>query len=366
MEAAKHEYPQRSLDFLFELLATPSISGYEDPGQRVVADYARHLGLEPEADVHGNVWAILGPDDGPLVGLEGHVDQIGMTVKHINDDGFLHVDFVGGSWEVYARRVTVHTKHGPVPGVIGKQPLHYGEAEDRTKTKKIHEYWIDIGARSGSEARQSVALGDPITYDGPPTLLGRDLLMSCGLDNRISVFCAFEALRLLKEEGFQGPARVAALSCVQEEVSMVGATTLAHSLPLDVVIAADVWPFVTDVPDCDARRFGELKLGSGPCIVRGANIAPRVFEGLVDSAKESQIPYQVQAWPGQTPTDAMAFFKSKGGTPVGLLGAPERYLHTPSEVVHMGDLWNMTRLMAAFARSVESSESYSRRSAILG
>lgn len=366
MDAAQHDFPQSSLDFLFELLAAPSVSGCEDPAQRVVVRYARSLGLEPDADVHGNVWAIYGPERGPLVGLEGHIDQIGLTVKHINDDGYLHVDFVGASWEVYARRVTVHTQAGPVPGVIGKQPLHYAEGDGRDKTKRVHEYWVDIGARGGEEARQSVAIGDPITYDGGPTFLGQDLIMSCGLDNRISVFCALEAIRLLQSEGFQGPARVAALSCVQEEVTGVGATTTAYTLPLDVVIAADVWPFVTDVPDTDARRFGELKLGAGPCIVRGANVAPRVFERLLDAAKAAEIPYQVQAWPGSTPTDATAFFRSKGGIPTGLLGAPERYLHTPSEVLHMGDIWNLTRLMAAFAKGIEPGADLSRRSAILG
>ena len=365
MDAAKHEFPQSSLDFLFELLATPSVSGCEEPAQRVVARYARSLDLEPEADVHGNVWALYGPDDGPLVGLEGHIDQIGLTVKYVNDNGYLYVDFVGGSWEVYARRVTVHTQSGPVPGVIGKQPLHYAEGDSRDKTKRVHEYWIDIGARSGEEAKGLVAIGDPITYDGPPTFLGQDLIMSCGLDNRISVFCALEAIRLLKEAGFEGPARVAALSCVQEEITGVGATTTAYALPLEAVIAADVWPFVTDVPDCDARRFGELKLGAGPCIVRGANIAPRVFEGLVQAAKGAEIPYQVQAWPGSTPTDATAFFRSKTGIPTGLLGAPERYLHTPSEVLHMGDVWNLTRLMAEFVNSVESGAILSRRCSIL-
>lgn len=365
MDAAMHGFPQSSLDFLFELLASPSVSGSEEPAQRLVAGYVRALGLEPDADVHGNVWAIYGPEDGPLVGLEGHIDQIGLIVKHVSDDGYLYVDFVGGSWEVYARRVTVHTGSGPIPGVVGKQPVHYAEGDSWEKTKKVHEYWVDIGARSGDEARETVAIGDPITYDGPPAMLGRDLLLSSGLDNRISVFCALEALRILRDEGFDGPARVAALSCVQEEVSGVGAATTAYTLPLEAVIAADVWPFVTDVPDCDARRFGELRLGKGPCIVRGANIAPRVFEGLVQAAKATGIPYQVQAWPGQTPTDASAFFRSKGGIPVGLLGAPERYLHTPSEVVHLGDVWNLVRLMAAFVRGIGSRAELSRRGSIL-
>jgi len=363
MEPAQHELPQSSLDFLFELLSTPSVSGHEEPCQRVVARYARELGLEPQADVHGNVWACLGPERAPLVGLEGHVDQVGLTVRHISDEGYLHCEFTGGSWELYARRVTVHTASGPVPGVMGKQPLHY--AEDNTKLKKVHEYWIDIGARNGDDAKAKVAIGDPVTYDGQPTLFGEDLLMSCGLDNRISVFCAFETLRLLKGEGFSGPARAAALSCVQEEISGVGAATLGYALPMAAAVAADVWPFITDVPDCDARRFGPLKLGDGPCIVRGGNIAPLVFDGLVVAAKETELPHQIQAWPGPTPTDASLFFRAREGMPSGLVGIPERYLHTPSEVVHLGDVWNTIRLMAAFVRRVPSGADFSRRASIL-
>jgi len=363
MEPAQHDLPQSSLDFLFELLSTPSVSGHEEPCQRVVARYARELGLVPEADVHGNVWACVGPGGGPLVGLEGHVDQVGLTVRHISDEGYLHCEFTGGSWELYARRVTVHTASGPVHGVVGKQPLFY--SDDNTKLKKVHEYWIDIGARNADDAKTKVAVGDPVTYDGEPMLLGEDLLMSCGLDDRISVFCAFETLRLLKDAGYAGPARVAALSCVQEEISGVGAATVGYALPMTAVVAADVWPFITDVPDCDARRFGTLKLGDGPCIVRGGNIAPLVFDGLVASAKAAALPHQVQAWPGPTPTDASLFFRAREGIPSGLVGIPERYLHTPSEVVHLGDVWNTIRLMAAFVRRVPSDADFSRRASIL-
>lgn len=363
MQPAVHHFPEASLDFLFELLRTPSVSGHEEPAQRLVAGYLRGLGLEPEADVHGNLWAAVGPSDGPLIGLEGHVDQVGLTVRHITDDGILHCGFAGTSWEVYSRRVTVHTASGPVPGVIGRQPPPYAEEHD--KLKKIHEYWIDIGARNGDDARAKVAIGDPVTYDGPPVWLGEDLIMSVGLDDRLGVFCAIEAVRILAEEGYDGPARVAAISCVQEEMGCLGAGPAGYALPLAAVVCVDVWPFVTDVPECDARRFGPLKLGDGPCIVRGTNIAPRVFEELLRAAKDTELPHQVQAWTGPTPTDAQSFFRTREGIPCGLVGAPERYLHTPSEVAHIGDVWHLVRLLAEFAKRVPADADYSRRAAVL-
>jgi len=363
VQQAEHGFASQSLDFLFRLLETPSVSGYEEPGQRCVAEHIRALGLEPRSDVHGNVWAAIGPDDAAAVGFEGHIDQVGLVVRHITDEGYMHCDFSGGSWEIYSRRVTVHTAGGPVPGVIGKQPLHY--AESREGTKKIHEYWVDIGARDGEDARAKVALGDPITYDGPPVMLGPDLLMSCGVDNRIGVFCALEALRLLNDEGYDGPARVIALSCVQKETSGVGASAVGHALPLRAAIAVDVWPFVTDVPECDARRFGALKLGDGPSIVRGGAIAPSIFSLLSTVAKEGEIPHQVQAWTGPTPTDASGLYRSREGIPCGLLGVPERYLHTPSEVVHLGDVWNVVRLLAGFARNTPADADFGRGRSIL-
>ncbi len=363
VEPANHQFPQRSLDFLFELLRTPSVSGHEEPAQRVFLAYARELGLTVDAGGQGNAWAILGPTDGPLVGFEGHIDQIGLMVRHISDEGFLHCSYVGGSWDVASRRVTVHTSGGPRPGVIGKQPRAYADNPDAAV--KDYEHWVDIGARDADDARAKVAIGDSVTFDGPPTFLGDDLLLSCGIDDRIGVFCAIEALRILREEGWSGPHGVAALSCVQEEISMVGAATAGHELDLRAVVALDVWPFVTDVPGCDARRFGALKLGSGPCVVRGGNVAPRVFEQLTAAGREGEIPHQVQAWPGPTPTDAREFFRTKGGIPTGLVGIAERYLHTPSEVVHLGDVWNCTRLLASFVKRLPAELDLSRRDAIL-
>jgi tetrahedral aminopeptidase len=363
MQPAVHEFPKRSLEFLFELLATPSVSGHEEPAQRVFVRYARELGLTVGAGAQGNAWAVLGSEANGLIGFEAHVDQIGLMVRHIADEGYLHCAFLGGSWEISSRRVTVHTANGPIPGVIGKQPVSYADSAEGTV--KVHQYWVDIGARDGDDARSKVAIGDSITYDGPPVFLGEDLLMSCGLDDRIGVFCAIEALRLLQDEGWSGDCGVAAVSCVQEEVSMVGASTAAYELPLKALIALDVWPFVTDVPETDARRYGALKSGEGPCVVRGPNVAPRVFDELLAAAKGAELPHQVQAWPGTTPTDAREFFRAKSGIATGLVGIPERYLHSPSEVVHLGDVWNCVRLLAEFAKRAHGTSDLSRRAAVL-
>ncbi|HQK94716.1 MAG TPA: M20/M25/M40 family metallo-hydrolase [Armatimonadota bacterium] len=357
---------QQSRDFMKQLIETPSVSGFEEPAQRVVARYAHEFGASVQADVSGNVLASIPGGNQPRVMLTGHVDQVGLMVRHINDEGFIFTTTVGGAIVQYAQRVAIHTRNGPVLGVVGKKPRQHMKPDEYDKPTPVHEYWIDIGATSAAQARETVSIGDPVTWHGPVEWLSDDLVCGCGIDDKIGVFIAIEALRRLKADGFGGPAAVSALSAVQEEVGCRGAGPAAFWAEPDAAIAVDVWPMVTDVPDTDKRLYGEMKLGAGPILIRGANISTVLFDLLVATAEEESIPIQFCGWPGPTPTDASSIYTARGGIATALIGLPQRYLHTPSEVVHMRDVEQIIELLVGVCRRMTPEVDFTRRTRLVG
>ncbi len=359
-----------SFAFLKRLIDTPSPSGYEEPAQAVAAERLRELGAELSVDVHGNLLATVNRDGSPRVLVTGHVDQIGMVVRHIGDDGLLRFEVIGGvsPHAYFAHRVDVHTKSGPVRGVVARQLPYTQEGDAAQKAARPHEHWIDIGATDGAEARKRVRVGDPVTWVAPLERLGKKLMMGAGIDDKVCVFICIEALAAVLADRKPLPAQITVLSAVQEEVTGVGAQVAAYASQPDLAIALDVWPFTSDVPGGDANRYGELKLGKGPIICRGANCNPAVVDLLCAAAEgeKRKLPYQLCAWPGGTPTDASSIFRSREGVPTGLVGLPQRYLHTPSEAVHLDDIDNTIRLTAAAIRRLKPGMDFTRGNAILG
>ena len=352
-------------DFMKQLIDTPSPSGYEEPAQVVAAERLRELGADLKVDVHGNLFGSAG-EGKPRVFLTGHVDQIGMIVRHITDEGFLHFERIGGinPHAYLGHRVDVHTKGGPVRGVVGRTLPHFQDGDAVRKAMEARDHWIDIAAEDGSDARARVRIGDAVTWVAPVERLGEKLITGAGIDDKICVFIAIEALASLLDA--DASPEVVVLSAVQEEVTGVGAAVAAYSSQPDVAIAADVWPMLSDVPGHDAKRYGKVKLGEGPIIMRGANASPLVVELLCEAAEAQEIPYQLCAWPGRTPTDASSIFASREGVPTGLIGIPQRYLHTPSEVVNLDDVDNAVKLLAAFVQRLEPGMDFTRSAAILG
>jgi tetrahedral aminopeptidase len=355
-----------SYSFLCDLLVTPSLTGYEEPAQRVVAQYAKAFGASVQTDAHANLIAGDGREARPRVMLTGHVDQVGLMVRYISDEGYLVPTFVGGTQLQESQRVLVHTASGPRLGVVGKKPLQHSKPEDRGRALEPFEYWVDIGAASGEEARKAVRIGDPITWTVPVERLGEELLVSAALDDKIGVFTAIEALRRLMEEDASYAGTVCALSAVQEEIGCVGAGVAAFAWEPDAAVAVDVWPMVTDVPDTDKRRFGEMKLGAGPVLIRGANVNTVLLEELIAAAEAERIPYQLCGWPGMTPTDAQSIYRAGRGVATALIGLPQRYLHTPSEMVHLADVENTIRLMVALCRRLTTETDFTQRARITG
>ncbi len=341
---------EHSLNFLKQLLSTPGPSGDETAVSRIWRNEAQTFADEVRADVRGNSFAVL-KGDAQRVLLAGHIDEIGIMISYIDDDGFLSFSGIGG-WDpqvLVGQRVCLLGKKGEVIGVIGKKPIHLLEDEERKKTPKIKDLWIDIGAKNRDESAESVQVGSVGVIDSPVRELPNGRLASRGLDDRIGAFIVLETLRLLAQD--KPTATVAAVATCQEEITMAGAKTSAFSFDPQVAIAVDV-SFATDHPDSDKKQYGDIKLGGGPVLSRGSANSPLVYEMLMDTAEREKIRYSLEIAPRYTGTDADAFHITRGGVATGCVSIPCRYMHSPNEMIELTDVENTAKLIASFVRSL--------------
>ncbi len=340
--------------FLDELLAARSPSGAEYEAQAVFDKYVKPAAETYAKDALGNRIATLNTKGDPVLMLAGHMDELGLLITYVNADGFLYFDTIGGHDKtvISGRRVIIATANGPVKGVTGKRAIHLMNEADRKKVPELHEIWIDIGATSKKDALSRISIGDTATYDHGFELIHGSIGAARAFDNKVGAYVVGETLiRLAKlKKGFA--ARVVAVATSQEEIGCRGATTAAYSVDPHLALAVDVG-HATDHPDCDNRKYGETKLGGGPMICRGPNINPWVYNQLLKCAKKLGIPYQLEAEPRPTGTDARAIQMGRGGVATGLVSIPLRYMHTPSELVDLEDVERCVQLFVEFARSLK-------------
>lgn len=340
---------EQDFEFFKAFVEAPSPSGFEQPAQRLWRQQLAAVADEVRPDVMGNAIARLagtGPE-GPRVMLAGHCDEIGFMVTYIDEQGFVFFAPIGGidAHLVPGQRVQIHGPAGPVRGVVGKKPIHLMEAKDRETVVKFKSQFIDIGCASREEAQALVAIGDPMTFAVGLERLQGDRITSRALDDKMG---AFIVARVLQEVRRQGPiaAELFGVSTVQEEVGLRGGTTSAYGVEPDAAIVVEVG-FATDHPDTDKKQIGDFRLGGGPILARGANINPALFELLVNTARELEIPVQVMGAPRATGTDANVIQLSRGGVATALVKVPLRYMHSPVEVLSLGDIEYTVRLLAA-------------------
>jgi len=348
-----------SLDFLRRLINTPSTVGHEARGQRVWLDYARQFADETFSDTYGNCVAVLNKGGSPRVMLAGHADEIAMAVNYISDEGFIYVRKMGGvdAAITKAQRVTIHTRNGPVKGVVGNVAPHLMKEEKEPKLPKIHDLFIDIGVASRKDAEKLVQVANPITLVDEFDLLRNDLAVARAFDNRIGTFAVIEALRLLKESKGKLHAEVCAVSNVQEEVGLFGARQIAYSLKPDVAVVVDV-THATDYPTVNKPQHGDVKVGKGPTITHGGCNHPEVVARLEQVARNKKIPLQHEAISSTSGTDTDGIFWTRGGIASALVSLPNRYMHSPVEVVSLKDLGLIPELLAAFASSLKKGEEF--------
>lgn len=325
-------------------------------------DYVRPLADETFSDAYGNCVAVLNKGGTPRLMLSGHADEIAMAVNYINEDGFIYVRKLGGVDPAIskAQRVTVHSRSGPVKGVVGNVAPHLTKDERDNKPPKIHEIFVDIGVQSRKEAQKLVRIGDPITLSDEFDVLRGDLAVARAFDNRIGTFAVAEALRLLKESGRKLHAEICAVSNVQEEVGLLGARQIAYSLKPDIAIVVDV-THATDYPNVNKPQHGDIRIGCGPTLTHGGCNHPDVVARLEELAQTRKIPLQHEAMSATSGTDTDVIFWTRGGIASALVSLPNRYMHSPVELISLRDLEYIPELLAAFAGALKKGEQFKVR-----
>jgi endoglucanase len=353
---------ERSLSFLRTLVNTPSPVGHEARGQRVWLDYVQAFAEETFSDTYGNCVAVLNKGGSPKIMLAGHADEIAMSVNYINEEGYIYVRRMGGvdAAIVKAQRVVIHSRKGPVKGVAGNVAPHLMKEEKDAKQPKIHDIFIDIGAANRKAALAAVQIGDPVTLVDEFDLLNGDLAVARAFDNRIGTFAVAESLRLLKNTRSKLKAEVCAVSNVQEEVGLLGARQIAYSLKPDIALVVDV-THATDYPNVSKAQHGDVRLGAGPTLTHGGCNHPEVVARLEAVAKAHKIPLQHEAMSNSSGTDTDVIFWTRGGIASALISLPNRYMHSPVEVINLRDLEKIPDLLAAFALSLEKGEQFKVR-----
>ncbi len=340
------------LSFLKELLHAPSPSGYERPVQEVVRKFAAGFADSIETDWHGNVIVGVNPTGSPRIMLAGHCDQIGLLVKHIDNDGFLWVHAIGG-WDpqvLLGQSVQVWTKTGPIPGVIARKPIHLLTPDERKVVPEIKNLWVDLGVNSGDEARELVTIGDPITVTLGYRELRNGLACAPAMDNKVGVWTVMTAAQRIAAR--HPRAAVFAVSTVQEEIGLRGVQTSAHRVDPQLGIVVDV-THATDCPTIDKNQYGRVSLGAGPVLYRGPNVNPVVLERLRGEAAASEIPVQLNGIATPASNDAAELQLTRSGVAVGLVCIPNRYMHSPVEMVSLHDLDHAAELIARFCVAVQ-------------
>src|SRR6476469_2901127 len=351
-----------SITFLERLLDTPGPSGFESAPARVWREEAATF-AKVTADVHGNSMATVTADGRPVIMLAGHIDEIGVIIQHIDEDGYVHISGIGG-WDpqvLVAQRIRFLGTSGDVIGVVGKQPIHLMKPEDREKASKVTDLWVDIGASSRSEASARLSVGDAGVIDSKSVLMPNDRIVSRSVDDRIGAFVVLEALRRYSEK--PGSAHVVAVATTQEEIAWAsggGALICASCVNPQMAIVVDV-TFATDHPQMEKKEIGEAKIGGGPVLTRGSIISPVVLNLLRTTAEKNSIPYALHAAGRNTSTDADAIHIAREGIATAVVGVPNRYMHSPNEMVAIEDLDRAADLLAETCRAVTRETDFTAR-----
>lgn len=345
-------------DLLERLLTTPGPSGEERAAAAAWREAADSVG-EVSSDALGSSWVrVPGTGGGPSLALVGHIDEIGMVVTHLGDEGLAALRPIGGfdPHVMLGQRVHVLARGGAIPGVVAARFQKRKRGEDR-KPIDYDDLFLDVGAKDGDELRGLVRPGDALVWHGAPLALRGDRFASRSFDNRIGCYVALEAARRIGEQG-GAPGDVIAVAAVQEEVGdFAGSRTTAFGIEPDVALAIDVTR-ATDIRGGDHEDEGKIVLGGGPTLTRGPTIHPDVFELLHDTAEAEGIPFGIEVTRGNTWTDADAVYLSRRGVPTGLVSIPLRYMHSPVETADLGDVEAAVRLIVAFALGLKPGMSF--------
>jgi len=351
-----------SIAFLKRLLDTPGPSGFESPAARVWREEASTFADKVTTDVAGNSMAEVNPGGSPTIMLDGHIDEIGLIVQYIDDDGYIYPSPIGG-WDpqvLVGQRIRFLASRGDVLGVVGKKPIHLMKPADRDQASKMGDLWIDIGASNRAEAEGRLSVGDPGVIDSRSMDFPNNRLVSRSIDDRIGAFVVLEALRRYGQR--PGAARVVAAATTQEEIAWHGGGALVctNCINPQMAIVVDV-TFATDHPNVEKKEIGDFRVGCGPVLSRGAVISPVVFDLLRGAAEREGIKYAIHAAGRDTSTNADAIHISREGVATALVSIPNRYMHSPNELVSLDDVDKTAALLAETCRAVTRETDFTAR-----
>jgi putative aminopeptidase FrvX len=349
--------------FLFDLLNTPSPTGFELPGQRKWAAYAKQFADRVENDAYGTAWATIdGRSKKPRrVMIEAHADEIGFIVKYIAKEGWLRIDRIGGSDTATARGRRLHLlgDKGVVHGVIGNTAIHLrrdGSADE--KAPKIHELYVDVGVSSAEEVgKLGLRVGHPAVYADAAEEFGKRRIVGRALDNRLGGFILTQVLANVHRAKKRPASTIIAVNAVQEEIGGHGARMAAHRLQPDVCVVLDV-THATETPGIDSAIHGEVKLGGGPSVTHGTCNHPHVVRRILDCAERLKIPIQHESSSRYSGTDTDVIFEVREGIPSGLISVPLRYMHSVVEMADLGDMEQVVALLTEFVQSITETDSF--------
>jgi endoglucanase len=332
-----------------KLSETTGISGHEESIRAVVIEEFGRFAEEAQVDKMGSVAVVkrgTGKPPRRRIALAAHMDEIGLMVSGI-ENGFLRLARVGGvdPRVILAQEVTVHGRRD-LPAVVAWLPPHLQAGADPNKTLPIDKLWIDAGL-SQAQAQRWVRVGDLVSIRREVTELKNDLLAGKAFDNRVSVAAVAVCLEALTER--QHEYDVLAVATVQEETTLLGATTSAFKHAPDLAIAVDV-TFGSQNGSSDTETF---PLGKGPAIAIGPNVHPKISDKLREVAQKIELGVQIEPLPGGSGTDAWAIQVAREGIPCGIVGIPLRSMHSPIETVSVKDVERTGRLLAAFIAELD-------------
>ncbi len=348
-----------ALSFFRSAIQTPSPSGYEEPIQALIRNFISPHAQELRTDVHGNLIASIGDSSGPRLMYAGHCDQIGMIVSYIDENGFVYAQTIGGwdSQQLIGQAMTIWTSTGPVACAISRKPIHLLNTKERNQVVQLDQLWLDIGAKNQAEAAAVVRVGDPITLDLRIRDLMGDIVCGPAMDNKSGMWTVMESLRRVAINSKPLRCHLHCVSTVQEEIGLRGAKTAAGSIDPAVAIAVDV-THATDCPTVDKTKQGDIRLGGGPVIFRGPNINPKVASRLIEIAEDHSIDYQLAAVGRATPNEANVLQIHGGGVATGLVGVPNRYMHSAVEAISLADIDHAADLLTQFAQNLGAEDDF--------
>ncbi len=357
---------KKALSTLKKLITQPTPSGWEQNGQKIIADYMMPYADGLRYDLHDNLIALRNPGAAVRIMIDGHCDEIGLIVQYIDEKGYLYVSPIGGvnTQLLQAERLLIRgCGDKTVNGIVGAPPPHLMTAKSRDKAvEHISNLWVDIGAKDRAEALELVEIGAPVTIDAGWRELHGDLISARAFDDRIGAFINAEVLRRLS--GCKMDVELHVVSSVREEIGLLGAHVAAYDIAPHAGIAVDVG-FATDTPAPEKKFIGDTALGGGPII----GCSPILHHGLRrmmhQTADSLDIPTQVQARGRGNGNNAFAIYMSRSGAAAGLVSIPLRYMHSPVETLSLNDVEQIITLLTETVKRLPGELHLSERGKIL-